>query len=551
MLARLIIKNYILIHQLEIEFPEGFSVITGETGSGKSILLGALGMIIGQRTEADVLLDKSGKCVVEGIFNIRDYSLEPLFSRNDLDYDEVMIIRREITQSGKSRAFINDTPVNLSTLKEFGERLVNIHSQNAVVTLNDANFQLAVLDSYAGLQQKVGLYRSQFAHYCDLQKQLAALKHQETVANEERDYHAFLLDELVTANLIPGELPDLEEKLNILRHAEEIKNSFYQASAVLSSAEANILNQLSETIKVIHNVEKYNHKFRLFIERLQVNYIDLKDLSAEIASIEEQVEINPEEILRLTHRQDQLYRLLKKHQKQTIDELIALRQDIENKINGITDLKDRIDLLTIEANNLGDELRAQASVISSGRNAVARKFEKEISVNLARLGIPNAQFKIEFQVSTEFNKDGIDKIRFYFSANKGIDLRELSQTASGGELSRLMLSVKSMISERNLLPTIIFDEIDNGVSGDVAGKVGEILKTMGRHMQVIAITHLPQIAGKGNNHFWVYKSEEEQVTKTFIKKLSSGERIEEIAKMLSNEIVTEAARKTAQELLST
>jgi DNA repair protein RecN (Recombination protein N) len=550
MLARLIIKNYILIHQLEIEFPEGFSVITGETGSGKSILLGALGMIIGQRTDADVLLDKTGKCIVEGVFNIKDYNLEPLFSRNDLDYDEVMIIRREITQSGKSRAFINDTPVNLSILKEFGERLINIHSQNAVITLNDANFQLAVLDSYAGLQQKVGKYRSEFIHYCDLQRQLSSLKHRETVASGERDYHAFLLNELTAANLIAGELPELEEKLNILRHAEEIKSNLYQASAVLTGADTNILNLITEAIKVMGSVEKYNHKFKQFVERLHVNYIDLKDLAEEITSIEEQVEINPEEASRLTQRQDQLYRLLKKHQKQSVDELMIFRQDIENKINGITDLKDQIDLLDTEISKVGEDLRSQASQISSGRKSVAQKFEKEIMANLARLGIPNAQFKIEFQTSEEFTKDGIDRIRFYFSANKGIDLRELSQTASGGELSRLMLSVKSMISERNLLPTIIFDEIDNGVSGDVAGKVGKILKTMGNHMQVIAITHLPQIAGKGNNHFWVYKSEEEQISKTYIKKLSSDERIEEIAKMLSNEIVTEAARKTAQELLT-
>ena len=550
MLARLTIKNYILIHELEIDFQSGFSVITGETGSGKSILLGALGLILGQRTDVSVLLDKSAKCIIEGIFNIKDYNLEHLFAMNELDYDNILIVRREINQTGKSRAFINDTPVNLSLLKEFGDRLVNIHSQNAVITLNDANFQLAVLDNYSELQKEVSSYRVKFNKLSELNKQLSALRYQESVASGERDYNKFLLDELASANLVSGELSELEEKLNILRHAEEIKSNLYMASSLISGVDSNILNKLSEAIRAFGNVEKYNIKFKQLAERLQVNYIDIKDLSTELALFEEQVDVNPEETSRLTQRLDMLYRLLKKHQKQTIDELILLKQSIDFKINNINDLTDQIKSLTSEVLQLGEELRHQAVAISARRIVSAPKFEKEIKVNLTRLGIPNAQFKIEFLASEELTRDGIDKIRFYFSANKGIELKELSQTASGGEMSRLMLSVKSMISQRNLLPTIIFDEIDNGVSGDIAGKVGSILNAMGRHMQVIAITHLPQIAGKGNHHFWVYKSEKDLISKTFIKNLTGNDRIEEIAKMLSNEIVTEAARSAALELLN-
>ncbi|MEI6434067.1 MAG: DNA repair protein RecN [Bacteroidota bacterium] len=550
MLARLTIKNYILIHELDIDFPPGFSVITGETGSGKSILLGAMGLILGQRTDAGVLLDKSGKCIVEGVFNIKDYNLDQLFSSNELDYDNVLIVRREINQSGKSRAFINDTPVTLSLLKDFGDRLVNIHSQNAVITLNNANFQLAVLDNYSNLQKEVGSYRLKFNRFSEMLKQLSTLKNQESIASAERDYNKFLLDELSAANLAEGELAELEDKLNILRHAEEIKSNLYFASSLIAGADSNILTLLSETIRAICCVEKFNTKFKLLAERLQVNYIDIKDLSTEIAIYEEQVDINPEETSRLTQRLDLLYRLLKKHQKQKIEELIALRQSIEFKINNINDLNDQINFLTTEVSQLEDELRQQAVTISSDRKTSAPKFENEIIGILSRLGIPSAQFKIELLASDDLTRDGVDKIRFFFSANKGIELRELSQTASGGELSRLMLSVKSMISQRNLLPTIIFDEIDNGVSGDVAGKVGSILLAMGSNMQVIAITHLPQIAGKGNHHFWVHKSEEDKISKTFIKKLTKTERIEEIAKMLSNEIVTEAARSAAHELLS-
>ncbi|MCX6278388.1 MAG: DNA repair protein RecN [Bacteroidetes bacterium] len=550
MLARLTIKNYILIHELDIDFPPGFSVITGETGSGKSILLCAMGLILGQRTDAGVLLDKSGKCIVEGVFNIKDYNLEQLFLMNELDYDNVLIVRREINQSGKSRAFINDTPVTLSLLKEFGDRLVNIHSQNAVITLNNANFQLAVLDNYSDLQKDVGLYRVKYNRFSELVRQLSTLKNQESIAAGERDYNKFLLDELYSANFVAGELTELEDKLNILRHAEEIKSNLYLASSLIAGADSNILSLLSEALRAINCVEKFNAKFKLFGQRLQVNYIDIKDLAAEIAIYEEQVDINPEETSRLTQRLDLLYRLLKKHQKQNIDELIVIRQSIEFKINNINDLNDQINFLNAEVSQLGAELRHQAASISEHRKASSPKFEKEIIGILSRLGIPNAQFKIELLASDDLTRDGVDKIRFFFSANKGFELRELSQTASGGELSRLMLSVKSMISQRNLLPTIIFDEIDNGVSGDIAGKVGTILLAMGSNMQVIAITHLPQIAGKGSHHFWVHKSEEDKISKTFIKKLTITERIEEIAKMLSNEIVTEAARSAANELLN-
>ena len=550
MLARLTIKNYILIHELEIDFREGLTVITGETGSGKSILLGALGLIIGQRGDAAVLLDKSGKCIVEGIFSISGYNLEALFDQYGLDYDDSVIIRREINPAGKSRAFINDTPVNLSALKDFGERLVNIHSQNSIITLNDVSFQLAVVDDYAGLNKTVSEFRDIHNRYSGLRKKLQEMKEEATRQTSEQDYYRFLLDELVTARLQPAELEEAEEKLNLLRHAEEIKNSLYHAVNLISERDSSILSGLTEAGKALTGLEKFNQKFKSFIERIQTNYIDLKDLATELFLFEEQVEIDPLQIETLTRRIDQLYRLLKKHQKSSVGELMELQSDLESKIQGNDLLGENIHKLELEVAGLEQQLLAKAAGISEKRKSVSRKFEHEITSNLSRLGIPNARFSIEYHNSDKFTKDGIDSIRFLFSANKGIDLRELSQTASGGELSRLMLSVKSMISQRNLLPTIIFDEIDNGVSGDIAGKVGAILKAMGARMQVIAITHLPQIAGKGDQHYCVYKSEHNKVSKTFIRNLESRERVEEIAKMLSNEVVTDAARSTAMELLN-
>ena len=549
MLIKLSIKNYILIHELEIDFSGGFSVITGETGAGKSILMGALGLILGQRADSGILFDNSQKCIVEGYFIIKGYNLEELFRINELDYGDSVILRREINQGGKSRAFINDSPVNLSLLKDLGDRLVNVHSQNSIITLNDSNFQLAVIDSYACIQTEVTAYKADYFRLLELKKQFIDVQQMEAKAAGDRDYNQFLLDELNRARLKAGEFQELDAQLELLTHAEEIKGTLFNATRLISGGEGNILAQLSEVIHIINAVAKFKNDLSVLVERLNVNYIDIKDLSKDISIIEEQVYVDPAALESLTQRLDHLNRLLKKHQASSIEDLIHIKQNIEEKVIDVFDLEKQINRLGAEIHGLESSLFTKAKEISAERHKVFSKFEKEITRMLFQLGISMAQFKIECLDAELLTKDGIDKVRFLFSANKGVETRDLSYTASGGELSRLMLSIKSMISQKNLLPTIFFDEIDNGVSGEVAGKVGSILKQMGNKMQVIAITHLPQIAGKGDHHYWVYKSEDRQSTTTFMKQLSAKERVVEIAKMLSNDIVTDSAIKTANELL--
>jgi len=550
MLRKLSIDNYILIHDLEIDFFSGFSVITGETGSGKSILLGALHLILGQRADTSSLLDKSGKCIVEGQFLIKGYDLEPFFTNHDLDYDDTAVLRREINQNGKSRAFINDTPVNLSLLKELGDKLVNIHSQNSVTTLNDADFQMAILDSYARQTETLKAYQQEYRRYSKLRKDLDELKNREARTKGELDYYRFLLDELLKANLRDGEQEESEQKLEILSHAEEIKSNLFTAAERTGRAEINILSLLNEVILGLISVSRYHPAIDDFTSRLKNNLIDLKDIFKEIEKLEEDIQFDPEEQQRLTQRIDLIYRLEKKHKALNVKELLQIIKDIEDKINTDDNLEQNIKLLESEILHIEKVLYQSAEVISKARKGIRSRFEKEVTDRLTLLGMPASRFIAEIKQLKEISMDGIDEVSFMFSANKGIAASEVSKVASGGELSRLMLAIKSMVSRKNLLPTIIFDEIDNGVSGDIAGKVGNILKGMAADMQVIVITHLPQIAGKGEHHYNVYKSEGRDVTMTLIRKLKSNERVEEIARMMSNENITAAAMKTARELLA-
>ncbi|MEI7981259.1 MAG: DNA repair protein RecN [Bacteroidota bacterium] len=550
MLQKLSIENYVLIHKFEVDFSEGFSVITGETGSGKSIFLGALGLILGQRADTNVLLDKTGKCIVEGMFFIRGYNLDLFFKDHDLDFDETIILRREINNSGKSRAFINDSPVNLSVLKELGDQLVNIHSQHSIITLNDSDFQLAVLDNYAGIQPLLQIYRSNYLSLERLKKKRGDLFLMIKRANADRDYQHFLFDELNMANLQSDEQAGIEERLQILNHAEEIKTTLLRAIDPISGGEMNIIGQLAEVINLISSISRYNPKLQELVERLKIDNIDIKDISAELSFIEEQVEFDKEEIEKLTQRLNLLYRLLQKHQRLSVIELIALKQNLEIKLLDADNMGERLTEYDTEIKLLEKSLLQQALEISTARVNIISGFGKEIIRLLILLGMNQAQFKIEISQITSFTKDGTDKVRFLFSANKGFELDEVSRIASGGELSRLMLSIKSMISQKNLLPTIFFDEIDNGVSGEIAGKVGTILKQIGKSMQVIAITHLPQIAAKCDHHYWIYKKENQEITMSYIKRLTKNERIEEIAKMLSDNTVTTIAIKNAKELLN-
>ncbi len=549
MLLKLSIKNYILIHDLEIDFSEGFSVITGETGAGKSILLGALSLILGQRADSGILLNKENKCIIEGLFMIRDYNLESFFKVHELDYDGSVILRREINQNGKSRAFINDTPVTLNLLKELGDKLVNVHSQNSIITLNDSDFQLAIIDSYAGIESEVMLFRLGFYRFIEMKRQLLELEEKEVKVTAEMDYFQFLLDELTQARLVSTELPEIEAKLELLTHAEEIRNSLYQANYRITGSDENILAQLTEVMHALNGVSRYKPELKNLVERINVNYIDVKDAANELHVMEEQVFVDPPLVESLTQRIDHLYRLMKKHQVSSVEQLLVIKQEIEKKVSDEENMADQLNRLRTETAKLESDLLVKSATLSLKRKKIVSEFENEVIGILTKLGIPMARFNVTFAASDSINKDGIDKVKFLFSANKGMELKDLSNTASGGELSRIMLSIKSMISQKNLLPTIIFDEIDNGVSGEVAGKVGSILKRMGDNMQVIAITHLPQIAAKGNRHYWVYKTEEKETTTTFIRQLSPQERIEEIAKMLSSETVTDSALRAAGELL--
>lgn len=549
MLSRLIIHNYLLIRQLDIGFDPGFSVITGETGSGKSILLGALGLILGQRADAGVLWNKDHKCIIEGHFNIREYRFEELFNCHDLDPDDTLIIRREINPAGKSRAFINDTPVGLSILKEFGDHLVNIHSQHSILTLNEAAFQLRVLDDYAGILSVTAAYRQQFHQYSEMKERLALLLAKSRIATEEQDYLAFLFRELEDACLNEGEYAELEEKMGLLQNAEEIRSTLQRACFLMSSEEADILSRLSEVIRDLSSVGKFNSRINAIHERLQANYIDLKDVAGEISQMADTVEVNPEETERVSRRLDLINRLFGKHHVRSEGDLINLKKQIEGKITGADSLQEEIVTLTVQLAEMESDLKREAGRLSGLRKQAAPAFEATLTALLGKLGMPRARFSVTFTQTNELSSEGSDKIRYMFSANKGTPLGNLAETASGGELSRLMLAVKSMISDKKMLPTIIFDEIDNGVSGETAGRVGAILQEMGSGMQVIAITHLPQISGKGTVHYLVKKVETAMGTETVIIRLNKEERTEEIARMLSNEVVTDAARTAAGELL--
>jgi DNA repair protein RecN (Recombination protein N) len=550
MLTKLTIENYALIDQLEIAIDPGFSVITGETGAGKSILLGALSLILGQRADTSVILEPDRKCIVEGIFRIAGYGLEEMLESADLEAGEQLILRREIWQNGKSRAFINDSPVHIGFMKELGDRLVNIHSQNTITTLNHADFQLAVLDDYAGITRQVAGYRSLYDSLASLRHILDELVGEEERSRGDREYYHFLLDELHAANLVEGEQEELEQRLEILSHAEEIKTGLTGSLQTLSEGEMNILLQLSEILAMILRLSAFHPSLKEIAGRLESDQIDLKDIGMSLGQIEESIGFDQEELDRISSRLDLLYRLEKKHHVTSITELVRIRSELEEKTGKTSSLDDRIVSLKKEIAGKEAEAAKSAGTISAVRSKVIREIEKKIKEMIRLLAIPDGQFRIEQTILKEPGRDGIDSVRFLFSANKGIPLDEISRMASGGELSRLMLSIKSMISRKTLLPTIIFDEIDSGVSGEVAGKVGNILKSMGTAMQVIAITHLPQIAGKGESHFQVYKAIEKGVARSFIRKLNHDERILEIARLVSDEKVTDAAVNAARELLN-
>ncbi|MBK8874125.1 MAG: DNA repair protein RecN [Bacteroidetes bacterium] len=551
MLQRLSIRNYALIEELDITFSKGMTTITGETGAGKSILLGALALLIGSRADSSSLLKKNVKCVVEGTFHIDNYQLEEFFKINDLDYEKETLLRREINPEGKSRAFVNDTPVNLSVMKELGNRLIEIHSQHETLTLNDSGFQMLVADSYAGNQSLLKKYLTNFKSYTSAIEQLKQLRAEEEKAKQDSDYYQFLFNELDEAGLKSGEQQTLEQELEILNNSEEIKTALSKAGTIINGDEENLLSALASIQQTIQSVTKVFPKATEILERIKSAQIELKDIGNELESLERDVIIDPKAAEIIADRLDVIYKLQQKHKVNTVDELIAVHEGLSNKLMNMTSLEDQIRALEKSSDELRTSLKLLAQELHDKRKKAIPEIEKNVATLLRDLGMKHAVLKIELNglPADQFRTNGTDTIKFLFSANKGVEYRELHKVASGGELSRVMLAVKSIIARLSGLPTIIFDEIDTGISGEVAHKVGNILVDMARERQVIAITHLPQMAVKGEEHFFVYKTTGKELTTTAIKKLTKAERVEEIAKMLSGEQPTKAALANARELL--
>jgi len=549
LLNHLSITNFALIENLQVDFFEGFSVITGETGAGKSIILGALSLILGQRADLQSLMDKESKCVVEGVFDVVNLGLEDFFIQNELDFQDHSILRREILPGGKSRAFINDTPVNLNLLTELAEKLLDIHSQHKTITLGDVDFQMEVVDGLGGNSNILELYRKKFDAFKKLNAELNSLKVTEEKSRKEQDFIKFQFDELQTARLKQHEQEEIEHELEILTHAEEIKTRLGSGVGMMNT-EAGILVSMNNLINELKRIKTFFGEINGLFERLEIDAIDLKDIAAELVKLEEKIEVNTERTSKLTERINLIYLLQTKHKVADISGLIRIKDNYEREMSEYSSLENKITAVEKELLKLSEELRSDAGIISENRKKIIGKLEKQILEIIEGLGMPRAQFKVEIEKSDTLTQNGFDKVRFLFNANQGGELREISKVASGGELSRLMLAVKSLVATKKYLSTIIFDEIDSGVSGEIAGKMGSIMQNMAKTMQIIAITHLPQIAARGNHHYLVYKEMNETNTKTFLKILPETGRINEIAKMLSDSKVSNSALETARELLN-
>ena len=549
MLRRLQIRNYALIRELDVDFTSGFTIITGETGAGKSILIGALSLILGQRADTGVLKDKESKCTVEGVFEVDGYGLEGLFAENDLDYDSQVIFRREITPNGKSRAFVNDTPVNLKTLQDLGIRLIDIHSQHQSLELGNRMFQLMVLDNYAGNSALLNEYQSKYKIYKAFLAELSEAEERAIRLRQELDYFQFQFDQLSQANLQIGEQEMLEHELALLTHAEEIKTGLLSVGNLLGEEEGNALIRVKESIGALNRITKFYPEATTLSERLNSIYLEMSDISSDVAYSSEKIEVDPNRIVLINERLDLIYSLQQKHHVANEEELIKLRNEFETKVNCVFSNDEALEALKASAKAKEGELIQLADRLSQKRLAATLPIGKRVEEQLIQLGMPNSRFKAEVATGTSLLPKGRDEVNFLFTANKNGELSEISKVASGGELSRLMLSIKALISKSKALPTILFDEIDSGISGETADKMGNILKGISQDMQVINITHLPQIAAKGDLHYLVYKEDTETETITRLKLLSPDERVSELAKMLSGEYITEAARMNAAELL--
>jgi len=550
MLKSLFIQNYVLIDSLDIEFANGFSVITGETGAGKSIILGALSLVLGQRADGKSIKKEADRCVIEATFDISLYQLEPFFIANDLEYDaRHCILRRELYASGKSRAFVNDSPVGLNVLRSLGTRLIDIHSQHQNLMLGDSRFQLDVVDVLADNEIPLILYRKEFSRYQSLKRDLKELTEKSRQNRQEEDYIRFQLEQLHEARLTDGEQEMLEQEQETLSHAEEIKGALYKITELLSGDEQGGLLQIKEALQTATSLERFYPQAKEMAERLRSAYIDLNDLSSDADSQKEDVEFNPERMVFVEERLNLIYTLQQKHHLNSVAELIALQEKYTAQLQEIDSYDIQIEALQQQVDATFKELMQQASVLSEQRKIASLGLARQLVEMIAPLGMPNTRFSVDFKTKSSPDADGIDEICFLFSANKSGDLQPVANTASGGEISRLMLCLKAMIAGATALPAIIFDEVDTGVSGDIANKMGDIMHELGTKMQVMAITHLPQIASKGNAHYYVFKKEENDRTITQIKQMDTEERVIEIARMLSGAALTEASMANARDLL--
>lgn len=549
MLSKLQIKNYALIDALDIEFDRKLNIITGETGAGKSIIMGALGLILGNRAESKHFFDESSKCIIEGHFEIAQYDLSDLFNQLDLDYEDTTIIRRELHADGKSRAFVNDTPVTLQTLKTLGERLIDIHSQHATLQINTESFQLLVLDTVAQQQALLNEYKTTYQSYKKSIASLQALEEELAKSRAEYDFNQFVFNELEQANLQADEQESLETEQNQLENAEEIKRHFHGAASLMQSEEVNVLDGLKSVLSFVQNGTKYLPSAEALQERLQSSLIELKDIAAELEQVADGVTMDEERLNIVNDRLSVLYSLQKKHRVDKIQDLLQLQEELEQKLQASDSQEEQIEVLKATIEKLRSNLTALADQITANRTQVKQTIEQEVQDVLSKVGMPNAQLQIELKKKEDFKSTGQDEVVFLFSANKGQTLQPIHKVASGGELSRVMLAIKSLVAKSSSLPTIIFDEIDTGISGEVALRVGEIMEQLAKHMQVISITHLPQIASQGTAHFKVYKEDLGEKTKSNIVLLKKEERVLEIAQMLSGANPEATAIKHAEEML--
>lgn len=552
MLQSIHIQNYALIEKLDIDFHPGFSVITGETGAGKSIILGAIGLLLGQRADLKAIKTGATKCVVEARFDITRYELESFFAENDYEYDAgECILRRELYASGKSRAFINDSPASLSQMKELGEKLIDIHSQHQNLLLNREGFQMNVLDILAKDETELALYQTLYADYRKVSSELEECIVQLEKNRQDEDYIRFQLEQLEEVNLQIDEQELLEEEAETLSHAEDIKSGLYKVDMLIASDETNLLSAMKECIQTLQGVSKVYAPAQEWMDRLDSCFVELKDLSHEVGNAAERIEFNPSRLEEVNDRLNLLYSLQQKHHVSSVEELIDIAKDYRNQLNAITSSDDRILELTEMKKELYGKVLKQASVLSDFRRKAAERIEKQMQAYLVTLGMPNVRFVVELTSRNEPNFKGMDNVTFLFSANKNGTLQQVASIASGGEIARVMLSLKAMIAGAVKLPTIIFDEIDTGVSGSIAEKMALIMHEMGQaDRQVISITHLPQIAARGSVHYKVYKEETETGTNSYILQLNQNERINEIANMLSGATLTESALNNAKALLN-